>query len=69
MQHQNWQCPKCDNREYETDRMAATGGGFAKIFDIQNKRFTTVTCTRCRYSELYKTETSTLGNVFDFFTQ
>ena len=69
MEHPNWKCPKCGNREYETDRMAATGGGFAKIFDIQNKRFTTVSCTRCRYSELYKTDTSTLGNVFDFFTQ
>ena len=69
MEHPNWECPKCGNREFESDRFAATGGGFAKIFDIQNKRFSTVSCMRCRYSELYKTETSTLFNVFDFFTQ
>ena len=37
-----------------------------KIFDIQSKRFTTVTCSRCRYTELYQAAQSSLGNVFDF---
>jgi len=68
VQHTNWQCPKCKNAEYETGQFAATGGGLTKIFDIQNKKFATVTCTKCRYTEIYKGETSTLGNVFDFFT-
>ena len=68
MIHENWWCPKCKNYEFETDKFQATGGGFAKIFDIQNRRFTTVTCTRCKYTEIYKAETSTIGNVFDFFT-
>ena len=36
MQHDKWQCPKCNNDEFETDQFAATGGGFAKIFDVQN---------------------------------
>jgi len=64
----NWRCPKCGNMAYETDQFAATGGGFSKIFDVQNKAFTTVTCTRCKFTELYKAETSMLGNIFDFFT-
>lgn len=69
MQHENWQCPKCKNNEFETDQFAATGGGWTKIFDIQNKKFTTVTCTRCKYTEIYKAgKASTLENVFDFFT-
>ncbi len=68
MDHPNWKCPRCENTFFETDRFAATGGGFAKIFDVQNKKFTTVTCTQCKYTELYKADTSTLGNVFDFFT-
>lgn len=67
MQHRNWECPKCKNEEFETEQFAATGGGFTKFFNIQNKRFTTLTCTKCKYTELYKTETSTLGNVLDFF--
>ena len=42
---------------------------FAMIFDVQNKRFATVTCTNCHYTEIYRTDSSNLGNVFDFFTQ
>ncbi len=61
-------CPKCGNKQYELDEMRATGGNFAKIFDVQNKKFTVVTCTQCKYSELFKGTTSTLGNIFDFFT-
>ncbi len=68
MQHNNWQCLKCGNHEFEAGEFRATGGAFAKIFDVQNKRFATVTCTQCSYTEIYKSTTSALGNVFDFFT-
>ena len=67
MEENKWICPKCHNREFETGQFAATGGGFAKIFDVQNKKFTTVTCAQCKYTEIYKADTSTLGNIFDFF--
>lgn len=66
--HNQWKCPKCANPEFETDQFAATGGFFSKVFDVQNKKFTTVTCTQCKYTEIYKTDTNTLGNIFDFFT-
>ena len=68
MLHENWGCPKCTNPDFEVDEFRATGGPFAKIFDVQNKKFSTVSCTRCGYTEIYKTQTSTIGNVFDFFT-
>jgi len=68
MIHDKYTCPKCGHREFETDEFRATGGIFAKIFDVQNKRFTTVSCTQCKFTEIYKTTSSTLGNVFDFFT-
>jgi len=68
MQHDKWQCPKCNNHQFETDQFSAAGGFFAKIFDVQNKKFTTVTCSVCKFTEIYKADTSTLGNVFDFFT-
>lgn len=64
----NYKCPKCGNENYEADEVRTTGGGFSKIFDVQNKKFTAVTCTRCKYTEFYKAETSALGNIFDFFT-
>lgn len=69
MQHNNWKCPKCQNKEFETDVFRATGGMFAKLFDIQNKKFTTISCAQCKYTEIYKTNTNTLGNVLDFFTR
>lgn len=63
-----WVCPKCGNTSYEQDRFQATGGNFAKIFDVQNKRFFTVSCRKCGYTELYKSSTSAAMNIFDFFT-
>ena len=68
MKHTKWSCPKCGNVDFETDEFRATGGFLAKIFDVQNKRFSTVTCSHCSYTEIYRTNSSTLGNVFDFFT-
>jgi len=67
MEHDNWECPKCRKKVFETGQFAATGGGLTKFFNIQNKRFTTVTCAHCSFTEIYRTETSTLGNVLDFF--
>lgn len=63
----SWICPKCGYTAYETDVLQATGGNFAKIFDVQNKRFTTVSCKNCHYTELYKASEDELGNIFDFF--
>jgi len=64
----NFKCPKCSHTEYEVGEFRAAGGFFTKVFDVQSKRFTTVTCTRCKYTEIYRAESSMLGNIFDFFT-
>jgi len=65
---ENWKCPKCGHREYEKDQFQATGGNFAKIFDVQNKKFVTISCTNCGYTEIYKKATSAGMNIFDFLT-
>ena len=54
VQNVQYVCPKCGNRTYETDQFQATGGNFAKLFDVQNKRFVTVSCTRCGYTVVPK---------------
>ena len=69
MENLNYHCAKCQGTAYEVDQMRATGGILTKVFDVQSKRFTTVTCERCRYTEIYKADSSMLGNIFDFFTQ
>ena len=68
MENRKYICPKCGCDRYETDQFQATGGNFAKIFDIQNTKFITVTCSQCGYTELYKSQTSDGWNILDFFT-
>ena len=62
----SYTCPKCHGRAFETSEFRATGGLLTKFFDIQTKRFTTVSCTQCGFTELYKGDQSKWGHVADF---
>ena len=42
MRHNNWECPKCENKDFDVGQFAATGGGLSKFFNIQNKKFATM---------------------------
>ncbi len=66
METMQYVCPKCGNTQYESDQFQATGGNFAKLFDIQNKKFITISCTRCGYTELYRSQTDAGWDVLDF---
>ncbi len=66
MERKQYICPKCGCQQYEHDQFQATGGNFAKIFDVQNKKFVTISCTQCGYTELYKVGASTGWNILDF---
>lgn len=69
MQHQNYKCPKCNNRAFETDSIATTGSGWSKIFDLQNRKFHVISCSNCGYSEMYKGGRSrSITQILDFFT-
>lgn len=68
MQNLKYTCVKCGNTTYDVGEFRATGGFLTKVFDVQSKRFSTVTCSRCKYTEIYQTKSSMLGNIFDFFT-
>ncbi|MGD1822595.1 MAG: zinc ribbon domain-containing protein [Pleomorphochaeta sp.] len=60
-------CPKCGCTHYQSDTLQATGGNFSKLFDVQNKKFVTISCDNCGYTELYKKNSSTGMNILDFF--
>ncbi len=66
MEQGKYICPKCGCNEFEHDQFQATGGNFAKVFDIQNKKFITISCKNCGYTELYKANTGKGWNVLDF---
>ena len=62
-----FECPKCHHTAYETAK-SAPPAGLVQIFDVQNRKLTTVTCEQCRYTELYAADSSRLGHIFDLFT-
>lgn len=64
----NYKCPKCQSTEYKTGELRATGGFWSKVFDVQNEKFSYISCLKCTYTEFYKSSTSALSNIFDFFT-
>lgn len=67
MEKRQYICPKCGCTQYEVDQLQATGGNFAKLFDIQNKKFVTVSCYDCGYTELYRNSGGAGWDVLDFF--
>jgi len=68
LKYLKYTCPKCGNKECKIETISTTGGLFTKIFDIQHKQFSAVICTRCTYTELFRTKSSKIENIFDFFT-
>ena len=59
-------CSKCGHTCCEIGEIRVAGNIFTSFFDIESKKFTHVTCTKCHYTEFYKGSKSTLGGVVDF---
>lgn len=69
MTQKSYSCQKCGNKKADIDQIRTTGAGFSKYFNIQNRRFTAVTCTKCGYTEFYRGQpASGASNVLDFLT-
>ncbi|MBO8157266.1 MAG: hypothetical protein H0Z32_12485 [Bacillaceae bacterium] len=60
-------CIKCGSMDAGTKEVSMTGAGLSKLFDVQHNQFTVVYCKNCGYSEFYNKDSSTAGNIFDFF--
>ncbi|TMN23858.1 hypothetical protein FH966_06225 [Lentibacillus cibarius] len=60
-------CVKCGSTDADQKEVAMTGTGLSKMFDVQNNQFIVVSCKNCGYSEFYNKNSSTAGNIFDFF--
>jgi uncharacterized protein len=61
-----WQCPKCESTSKELGEFRAHGGFWSSFFDVSTRRFRTVTCRRCGYTEFYKAELAAASKVLDF---
>jgi hypothetical protein len=46
-------CAKCRSEGAHVKRIAATGTGLSRLFDIQHNKFIALSCANCGYTELY----------------
>lgn len=65
MEDKNWACSKCGCTSFDTAQIRASGGALAAVFDVSNKKFTTVTCKQCSFTELYRAPISGLQKIFE----
>ncbi|MCC5929873.1 MAG: zinc ribbon domain-containing protein [Cyclobacteriaceae bacterium] len=61
-----YNCPKCGHNRYKLAEARMVGGIWSKIFNVQTRKFTTITCERCTYTEFYESPTRKLSNIIDF---
>ena len=62
-----YSCAKCANPTYTAEEVR-TAGKYSRFFDVQNKKFTAVTCDNCGYTDFYRADGGRAGNILDFFT-
>ncbi len=58
-------CPKCKGTDFDAGEIRASGGFLSALFELQNKRFSYVSCKRCKYTEFYRAELGKLQSVLD----
>ena len=61
----NWRCPKCESRSFDTGELRGEGGGWSSFFDINTRRFLSVSCNGCGYTEFYRETASTGSKILD----
>ena len=62
-----YECPKCHNDQFEQGVIRTTGDGLSRCFDIQNQKFSHITCSEGGYTEFFKRVVSTSDNILDLF--
>ena len=69
MAKQKYSCAKCETTEFETSEIRTTGSGFSRFMNLQNQKFSTVSCTNCGYTEVYRMHAGgKIGNIFDILS-
>ncbi len=66
MEKKTWYCTKCENMQYEEDTVTMTGKSWSRFLNVQNRKFTSITCAKCQYTEFYKGTSKGWESVVDF---
>jgi predicted nucleic-acid-binding Zn-ribbon protein len=54
---QEFVCPRCEGKGAHVERLAMSGTGWSRLFEIQQYRYAFVSCTNCGYTEVYNLRT------------
>ena len=62
-------CPKCDQRGAQVEKLAMSGTGISRLFEVQPHRYVFASCHNCGYTEVYNLTTlegkDDLGDLLD----
>ena len=50
-------CPKCENLGADVERLAMSGTGLSRLFEVQHHRYAFVSCKHCGFTEVYNLKT------------
>ena len=69
MEKRQYSCIKCGGAQYKAGEIRTTGSGISRFLNLQNQKFTSVSCTGCGYTEFYRMDASgPLGNIFEILS-
>ncbi|MBN1681631.1 MAG: hypothetical protein JW966_15230 [Anaerolineae bacterium] len=50
-------CPRCEHHGGHAERLAMSGTGLSRLFEVQHYRYAFVSCANCGYTEVYNLNT------------
>ena len=66
MEKLQYVCPKCGCTQIESDQFQATGGNFAKLFDVQNRSSSPSAVSTAAIRACIRPRAPTGWNILDF---
>lgn len=60
-----WRCQKCECTAKDLGELRAYGGFWSSFFDVSTRRFKSVSCKRCGFTEFYRADIASSSKVFD----
>jgi predicted nucleic-acid-binding Zn-ribbon protein len=52
-----YQCPKCQASGAHVEKLAMSGTGISRLFEIQHYRYAFASCHTCGFTEIYNLKT------------
>lgn len=69
MENQQYYCIKCKGTEYKRGEIRTTGSGLSRFLNLQNQKFSALSCSTCGYTEIYRLDGGGVaGNILDIFS-